>query len=337
MSQMKKMDLNRRLFLAFLASVPLLAARGPFDGAVAQNKYPVRPVTIVLPFGAGGVGDVTARLVAGELSKKLGHPFVIENRPGAGGIVAARAVTNAAPDGYTLGLVANGTAISAAMFKTLPVDPVTQFEMISLLGTFDLVIATSAASPYQSLRDFVTAAKARPGKLNIGTISVGSGQHLTAELLKVSAGIKAEIVPHKNSGDVMTSLLRQDIDAVVEIPAAIRGLLADKKIRVLATTGSKRSQLKELAGVPTAQEQGVAGLDVVSWNGFYAPVGTPKDVIATLNAAMREVLADAAIQKRYLELGVQAEASSPAELKDKLVSDIKKWTDVMQRAGISKQ
>ena len=337
MPKTKKMNLSRRMFVASVACFPLLTLGGPLSSANAQNAYPTRPVTIVLPFGAGGVGDVTARLVAGELSKKLGQPFVIDNRPGAGGIVAARAVTNATPDGYTLGLVANGTAISAAMFKSLPVNPVTQFEMISLLGTFDLVIVTAADSPYRSLRDFVAAAKAQPDKLDIGTISVGSGQHLTAELLKVSAGIKAEIIPHKTSGDVMASLLRKDVDVVIEIPAAIRGLLADKKIRVLATTGPKRSQVADLAGIPTAQEQGAAGLDVVSRNGLYAPVNTPKDVITMVNSAMREILADAIIQKRYLELGVQAEASSPAELKDKLVSDIQKWSDVMQRAGIEKQ
>jgi len=327
--------MSRRMFGAGLAAALLLTAG--LDQVVAQGKYPSRPVTIVLPFGAGGVGDVTARLVAGELSKRLGQPFVIDNRPGAGGIVAARAVANAKPDGYTLGLVANGTAISAAMFKSLPVDPVTQFEMISLLGTFELVVVTGAESPYKSLRDFVTAAKSKPGSLDIGTIAIGSGQHFTAELLKVSASIEAEIVPHKASGDVMASLLRKDIDVVVEIPAAIRGLLADKKIRVLATTGSKRSEIAELADSPTAQEQGVAGLEVVSWNGLYAPVGTSKDVIETVNAAMREILADPAIRKRYLELGVQAEASSPEELKTKLVSDIEKWTDVMQRAGIAKQ
>ncbi|MBX3554280.1 MAG: tripartite tricarboxylate transporter substrate binding protein [Pseudolabrys sp.] len=331
---------SRRTFAKSLASVSMLMAGstvGQFSPAMAQAKYPSRPVTIVVPFGAGGVGDLTARLAAMRLSEKLGQQFVIENKPGAGGIVAARAVTGAAPDGYTLGLVANGTAVSVAMFKSLPIDPVKQFEMISLMGTFDLVIVASADSQYQSLRDFIAAAKAKPGALNVGTISIGSGQHLAAELLKMTAGVDVQIVPHKTSGDVITSLLRNDVQIGVEIPAAVNSVLADHKVRGLATTGLKRSQVKELAGIPTVQEQGIAGFEVVSWNGFFAPVGTPKDIIATINTALHEIMAEPDIQKRYLDLGVLAEASSPADLKDKLISDIKKWSDVIQRAGIERR
>jgi tripartite-type tricarboxylate transporter receptor subunit TctC len=331
--------INRRAVSKALAFSPLLAAGSLMSATMhvaAQDKYPSRPVTIVLPFGAGGVGDLTARLAALQLSEKLGQQFVIENKPGAGGIVAARAVIGAKPDGYTLGLVANGTAISVSLFESLPINPVTQFEMISLMGTFDLVIVAAADSPYKTLNDFIAAAKAKPGALNIGTISIGSGQHLTAELFKTAAGIDAQIVPHKTSGDVVTSLLRHDVQIAVEIPAAVSGVLADNKVRGLGTTGPKRSQVANLAGIPTVQEQGIANFDVVSWNGFFAPVGTPKEVISVLNTTIREIMSEPAIQKRYLELGVQAEASSPAELKDKLVSDIKKWTDVIQRAGIKK-
>jgi len=338
--QMSSLFISRRTFSRALASVPLLAAGSSISAttrAIAQAKYPSRPVTIVLPFGAGGVGDLTARLAALQLSEKLGQQFVIENKPGAGGIVAARAVIGAQPDGYTLGLVANGTAISVAMFKSLPIDPVTQFEMISLMGTFDLVIVAAADSPYKSLNDFIVAAKAKPGTLNIGTISIGSGQHLTAELLKISAGIDAQIVPHKTSGNVITSLLRHDVQIAVEIPAAVSGVLADNKVRGLATTGPNRSQVARLADIRTAQEQGIAGFDVVSWNGFYAPVGTPTEIIATINTAIHEIMSEPAIQKQYLELGVQAKASSPAELKERLVSDIKKWAEVIQRAGIERQ
>lgn len=331
---------SRRTFSKTLASTSLLTVGGLISATThvtAQDKYPSRPVTIVLPFGAGGVGDLTARLAALQLSEKLGQQFVIENRPGAGGIVAARAVVGARPDGYTLGLVANGTAISVALFKSLPIDPVAQFEMISLMGTFDLVIVVAADSPYKSLNDFIAAAKAKPGTLNIGTISIGSGQHLTAELFKMAAGIDVQVVPHKTSGNVVTSLLRHDVQIAVEIPAAVSGVLADNKVRGLATTGPKRSQVANLAGIPTAQEQGIADFDVVSWNGFFAPIGTPKEIIVSINTAIREIMSEPAIQKRYLELGVQAKASSPAELKEKLVSDIKKWSDVIQRAGIERQ
>ena len=327
--------ITRRTFGASLAALPAAAALGVPFVARAQEKYPSRPVTIVLPFGAGGVADVTSRLAAERLGEKLGQRFVIENRPGAGGITAARAVLSAKPDGYTLGLVTNGTAISVALFKSLPFDPVKQFEMISQMGTFELVMITGANSPYKTLGDFVKAAKEQPGKLNVGTITVGSTQNLTAELLKISAGINFQIVPHRTTPDVTVTLLRNDVQLAVEFPAAVRGVLGDGKARALATTGPKRSPA--MPNVPTVQEAGVAGFEVVSWNGFFAPAGTPKDVVTTLNAALREILSDPEVKKRYSALGIEAAPSSPAELKERLVSDIKKWSDVIAKAGIPKQ
>lgn len=332
--------ISRRKVISPLALIVAAAIGGALqvpDPAGAQDAYPSRPVTIVLPFGAGGVGDVTARLAAEELGKALGQRFVIDNRPGAGGIVAARTVTGAKPDGYTLGLVANGTAISVAMFNSLPIDPVDQFEMISLMGTFELVVIASADSPYATLQDFLQAAKARPGTLNVGTISVGSGQNLTAELLKMQADVDFQIIPHRTSGEVTTSLLRGDIQVAVEIPAAVRGLVRDKKVRAIATTGAKRSQAPEFKDAPTVRESGLAGFEVVSWNGFFAPKGTPSDIIAKLNGALRGILANPAIEKRYLELGVEAASSSPAELKQRLVDDIRKWSAVVEKARIPKQ
>src|SRR5215218_8865756 len=170
--------MGRRNVLRIMAAVLATLSALP---AIAQT-YPDRPVRIVLPFGAGGVADVSSRIIADKLGERLGQRFVIENMPGAGGITAAKTVLSASPDGYTLGLVTNGTAISAAIFNKLPFDPVNDFEMISTLGTFDLVFAVNAASPYKALTDFVDAAKAAPGKLNVGTVNVGGTQHLGAEL-----------------------------------------------------------------------------------------------------------------------------------------------------------
>jgi tripartite-type tricarboxylate transporter receptor subunit TctC len=327
--------ITRRAFGASLAAVPAAAALGAPFVAHAQEKYPSRPVTIVLPFGAGGVADVTSRLAAEKLGDKLGQRFVIENRPGAGGITAARTVLSAKPDGYTLGLVTNGTAISVALFKSLPFDPVKQFEMISQMGIFELVMITSADSPYKTLGDFVKAAKEQPGKLNVGTITVGGTQNLTAELLKISAGINFQIIPHRTTPDVTVALLRNDVQLAVEFPAAVRGVLGDSKARALATTGPKRSPA--MPNVPTVQEAGIAGFEVVSWNGFFAPAGTPKEVITTLNAAFREILSDPDVKKRYSALGIEAAPSSPEELKTRLVSDIEKWSNVIAKAGIPKQ
>jgi tripartite-type tricarboxylate transporter receptor subunit TctC len=300
-----------------------------------SQAYPSRPVRIVLPFGAGGVADVTSRLAAEKLGEKLGQRFVIENMPGAGGINAVRAVTSQPPDGYTLGLVTNGTAISVPLMKSLPFDPVKDFTLISMLGTFDLVFVTNAQSKFKTLQDFVQAAKAQPGKLNVGTITIGSTQNLGAELFKSTAGIDFQLVIYRNTPEALVALLRDDIQLVVEFPPAVRSQLQDNKVRALATSGTGRSQV--LPNVPTVQEAGIAGYEVTSWNGFFAPNGTPAAVVDTINKALREILTDADVKKRYLDLGVEARPSSPDELKQRLVADIAKWRKVIQDAKIPQQ
>src|ERR1041384_3893531 len=203
--------------------------------AGAQN-YPDRPVRIVLPFGAGGVADVSSRIIAEKLGERLGQAFVIEKMPGAGGISAAKAVLSSAPDGYTLGLVTNGTAISAAIFNKLPFDPVTEFDMISTLGTFDLVFAVNAGSPFRTLPAFVAAAKAAPGKLNVGTVNVGGTQNLGAELLKTAAGVDVQIVPFRNSPEIAVALLRGDMQMMVDFPPAVKAQVDAGKLHLLATS-----------------------------------------------------------------------------------------------------
>ena len=223
--------------LKALWMVAALLAAMPASG----QTYPSRPVKIVLPFGAGGVADASSRIIADKLGERLGQRFLVENMPGAGGISAAKAVLAAAPDGYTLGLVTNGTAISAALFNGLPFDPTVDFEMISTLGAFDLVFAVDTASPYRTLADFITAAKASPGKLNVGTVNVGGTQNLGAELFKSAAGIDVQIVPFRNSPDIVVGLLRNDIQMMVDFPPAVKGQVDDGKVRLLATSGPKRS------------------------------------------------------------------------------------------------
>jgi tripartite-type tricarboxylate transporter receptor subunit TctC len=327
---------TRRTFCRVLAGLPLVTATSltPFSFARAQ-AYPSRPVRIILPFGAGGVADVTSRLAAEKLGDKLGQRFVIENQPGAGGINAARSVLSAAPDGYTLGLVTNGTAISAAIFKQLPFDPVKEFVNISTLGYFELVFVTNAEGGFPTLQSFISKAREEPGKLNVGTITVGSTQNLGAELFKSSAKLDFQMVAYRNSPDAIVALLRNDIQLLVEFPPAVRGALQDKKVRAVATSAPKRSPV--FPDVPTVAESGVPGYEVTSWNGLFAPTGTPKEVVDTINKAMHDILADEAIKKRYLELGVEAKASSPEELKGRLVADIKKWSEVIERANIPKQ
>ena len=317
-----------------------LAAALAFIGLVfvssppAQAKWPEKPIKLVLPFGPGGVADVTARIMADKLGQKFGQQVVIENMPGPGGINAARAVITAPPDGYTMGLVTNGTAISVAAFKHLPFDP-TQFAMVSTLGQFDLLFAVKADSPYKTLKDFIAAAKAQPGKLNIATIAVGGTQNLGAELFKSMADLKVVIVPYKNSPDVVVSVLRGDAQMLVEFPPAIAGQVKDGKLRVLATSAAERSERDPK--VPTADESGVKGYEVTSWNGVFAPKGTPKEAIETMNKAMHEVLAMPEVKERFAKVGVNAHASTPDELMAKLKSDIVKWNAVIDKAGIPRK
>ena len=301
----------------------------------AQAKWPDKPVKIILPFGAGGVADVTSRIMADKLSTKFGERVVIENMPGPGGINAARAVVNSPPDGYTMGLVTNGTAISVAAFNNLPFDPVKQFEMVSLLGEFDLVFCVNAKSDYKTLADVIKAAKAQPGKLNVGTIAVGGTQNLGAELFKSLAGVNVQIVPYKNSPDIVVALLRNDVQMLVEFPPAVRGQVDAGELRVLATSGPKRSA--SMPNVPTVQEAGVKGYVVTSWNGVFAPKGTPKEAVDTMGKAMQEVLAMPDVKAQFAKVGVVAQASTPGELMDRLTADIKKWDDVIAKAHIPKK
>ena len=333
----KTVQITRRAFSGSLAALPLAAGGliGLAAPAIGQTKYPNNPVTIVLPFGAGGMADVSTRIVADKIGQKLGQRFVIENKPGAGGITAVRAVTSAPPDGYTLGLATNGTSITVALFKSLPFDVAKQFDTISMVGTFELVLIVAENSPYKTLKDFIDAAKAQPGKLNVGTVNVGSTQNLGAELFKSMAHLNFQIVPHRTTPDLVVGLLRNDIQLVVDFPAAVKGFLNDKKVRALGTSGNKRSV--GLPDVPTVAEAGVPGYEVLSWNGFFGPAGMPKDVIETINKAMREVLAEDAVKKRLATLGVEAKASSPEELKKRMLDDVTKWADVIEKAHIPKQ
>jgi tripartite-type tricarboxylate transporter receptor subunit TctC len=319
----------------FGAAAMAFALLAAFALPAAAQKYPDRPVKIVLPFGAGGVADVTARIVADKLGDRLGQRFVIENMPGAGGIAAANAVLAAPPDGYTLGLVTNGTAISAALFKSLPFDPVRDFQMVSTLGTFDLVFAVNADSPFKTLADLIRAAKEQPGKLNVGTINVGGTQNLGAELFKSMANIDIQIVPYRNSPDIVVALLRNDVQMLVEFPPAVKGQIADGKLRLLATSGPRRSPL--MPELPTADEAGVGGYEVTSWNGVFAPKGAPNEVVATVNKALTEILAMPDVGKRLSELGIEAKSGGPDELMALFKSDVKKWADVIEKAGIEKK
>jgi tripartite-type tricarboxylate transporter receptor subunit TctC len=303
--------------------------------AQSQASYPNHPVRIVVPFAAGGVADTTARIVAEKLGDRLGQRFYIENLPGAGGIAAARTVISSPPDGYTLVMLTNGTAVSVSLFEKLPFDPIKDFLPISSLGFFDFIFATSASSEFRTLADFVAAAKARPGGLNVGTINIGSTQNLSAELFKTAANIDFTIVPFRGTPEVEVSLLQGNLALMIDSYSAMKGNIADGKFRALASSGAVRSE--STPDLATVEESGVPDYDVVSWNALFAPARTPGEIVAKLNGALRDILADAELKKRLLALGIEAKAGTPEEISSRLRSDIDKWRRVIEKAGIAKQ
>ncbi|MBM1169438.1 Bug family tripartite tricarboxylate transporter substrate binding protein [Microvirga arabica] len=317
------------LGLAMAAGLTLSGAAG------AQTEYPTRPVKIIVPFGAGGVADVTIRIVAEKLSDKMGQRFIVENMPGAGGITAARAALSSAPDGHTLTMLTNGTAVSVPLFANLPFDPLTDFVPISTLGTFDFLFVVNANSEYKSFKALIQAAKDKPGDLNVATIAVGSTQHLTSVLFKGEAGADLRHVPFRNTPDALVSLIRNDTHLLIDSQAALKSALEGNQVRALATSGPRRSPA--MPDVPTVQEAGISGFDVTSWNALFAPKGTPEPVIQKLNAALKEILAMPDIKARLLDLGIEARSETPAELTQRLRSDIEKWRAVIEKAGIPKQ
>jgi tripartite-type tricarboxylate transporter receptor subunit TctC len=326
-----------RLFrtVAGLLAALSVALVAPRDQALAEIRYPTKPVRIVLPFAAGGVADITARVVAERLGARLGGRFFVENQPGAGGIAAARTVMSSAPDGNTLALLTNGTAISVSLFKQLPFDPLRDFEPISSLGYFDFMIATAADSEFKTLADFIKAAKAKPGALNVGTINVGSTQNLSAELFKTAAGIEFQIVPFRGTPEVLVSLMQGNLALMIDSYSSMKGNLADHKIRALASSAAKRSE--SAPDIPAVQESGVADYDVVSWNALFAPAATPPEIVKALNDALRDILAEPEVKTRLLELGIEARASTPEEIRARLKSDIDKWREVIEKSGIERQ
>jgi tripartite-type tricarboxylate transporter receptor subunit TctC len=321
-----KNTLSRRRVLAASA---VLAAPWPVR---AQGAFPSRSISLLVPFAPGGIADLTARAVAEQMARTLGQPVVVENRPSAGSIVASQAVANARPDGHTLLLMSNGNAVSVGLFKKLPYDTEKAFAPVSTLGFFDLGLFVPANSRFANLRDLVAHAKANPGKLNVGTIAVGSTQHLAAKLFETVAGIDAVVVPYKASPAVVTALRAGEIDLAFEVVGPMVSQVAAGAVRALAVSSAARNPA--LSEVPTVQQAGVAGYDVASWNALAAPAGTPPEVVEQLNRAAREAVASPAVQDKLGRLGMRLQGSTPAELQALLGSEIRRWGEVIRKAKI---
>lgn len=324
--------LKRRTSLAVLA-----ASCAPLAWAQSPRPFPWKPLKIVVPNAAGGAADLTARAVAQKIAGPLGQPVVIENKPSAGGIVAGEQVARSEPDGHTMLLVSSGTAVSQALFRSLPFDTMKDFAPVSMLATFDLVIAVGGNSPFRTLQDLLAFARANPGKLNIGTPQPGTTQHLAAELVKLTAGIDVQVVPFNGTPPVITAVRGGEIDAMVDILGPLMAQVQSKALRPLAVLGEHRAA--QLPDVPALREAGgaLAGFNVTSWNGLSVPAQTPPDAVARLNREVTAALAQPDIRQRLGELNLRAEGSTPAQLRDRLAADTRRWADVIARARIERQ
>lgn len=306
--------------------------------ALAQPRLSTRPIRIVVPFGPGGVGDLMLRIVAQKMGELLGgQPIVLDNRPGAGGVLAAEQVARAAPDGHVLLLMSNANAVAQSLFQSLPFKVVDDFAPISLLGAFDVGLLVARTSPLASLPALVAEAKARPGQLNLGTLYTGSTQHLAAELLKTTLGVDVQIVPFNGSPALLNALRGHQIDVAVDMLAPLLAQIEEQVLRALAVMGDKRAPA--LPQVPTVSESdpAVKGFQVASWNALAAPAKTPPATIARLGKAVNAALADGQVQQRLQSLGVVAQGSTPAQLAALLQSEIQRWAEVIERAGVARQ
>ena len=300
--------------------------------ALAQGDWPQRPITLVVPFGAGGIADLTARSLAQAMSATLKVPMVIDNKPSAGSIVGSAVVAQAAPDGYTLLLMSNANAVSASLFRKLPFDVQKDLSPVGTLGVFDLALFVAEGSRFRSVRELLDEAKAKPGKLTIGTIAVGSTQNLSAELFRSRSGADLLIVPYKGTPAVLTALRAVEVDAAFEILGPMLPQLQAKAVRALAVTSDRR--FDALPEVPTMVQAGVADYHVASWNALAVPARTPAAVIERLNAAANEALKTAAVRDKLLALGVRPQGGTPQQLATLLADETAHWREVIRAAKI---
>jgi tripartite-type tricarboxylate transporter receptor subunit TctC len=299
------------------------------------EPYPSKPVRVIVPYGPGGIADVTMRMVTQNLSQHFGQQFFIENRPGAGGVVGMQSAKEAAADGYTLVMVGGGLTIAKALFKSLPYNIETDFTPISTTASYGLVIATKRGSTYKNINEVIATAKARPGTLNFGTINAGSAQNLSAELFRTMAGIDVTIIPYKTTPDVANAVLRGDVDVAFEYYVGFQSPITNDQMTVLATTGHERAS--NLPNVPTVIESGLSGYEVTSWNGLAVPTGTPTDIVALLNRAVDEALKSPEVQKFSIAAGLDPRGMSPDNLRSRIKGEVAKWSQVIEKAGIEKR
>jgi tripartite-type tricarboxylate transporter receptor subunit TctC len=299
-------------------------------GALAQS-YPDHPITLVVPYAAGGGNDVLARLVAERMSKSLGQQIVIENRGGAGGTIATRQVAKSAPDGYTLLIATSSLAINPSLYPNIGYDPRKDFAPVGLIASSSNVVLVHPSVPASSIAELIALAKASPAKLNFASTGSGSSVHLAAELFASMAGIKLTHVPYRGSAPALTDLLGGHVEIMFgTLPPSV-GLVRQAKLRALAVTGPQRSSA--LPELPTVAEAGLAGYEAVLHYGLVAAAGTPRPIIDKLNTALRAALAEEALQQRLAVEGAEPLPSTPEEYAADIDREEIKWSKIVQESG----
>jgi len=318
--------MNRRHILA----LPLAGALAPLARPALGQSYPTRPVRVVVPYPAGQGTDIFGRRFAEFYQRRLGHPFVVENRAGAGGNIGSALVARAEPDGYTLLWGTNAThAANEFMFASLGFDPVADFVPIAAILSLGMVLYTGAESPHRTLADLLAAARARPGQVSIGVPSTTA--RVAAEILRRAAGVEIQQVPYTGSAQALTGALRGDVAGVVDTIASSLGQVQGGRIRPLGVSLGSRSG--SLPDVPTFREQGVDA-EVTAWNAFYAPKGTPAEIVRALNEASNAALADPELRAGVIRGGAEPLGGTPADLLALMRADRAKWQPVIESLGL---
>jgi tripartite-type tricarboxylate transporter receptor subunit TctC len=321
-------------FLAVVSLAGLLLSITPPGEADAEADYPSRTIRIVTPLAAGAASDTALRILADKLSARLGVAVIVQNQPGGGGVIAERSVTNAAADGYTLGWVGNNNAVDVSLYSAA-VDPRQQMTPIVGVSEFAYLFVTNTASQYKTLQDYITAARAKPGTLSVGTSSAGTSNYLAALLFKWAQKLDITVVPYRGPSELSVALLRNDVDIVVNAYGGLRSALDAKQIRALAVTSAAR--LPELPEVPTMKEAGVPDFEVTSWNSLYGPKDMPQQAVETLAKAATEILNQPDVIAQYKAIGFDARPIQAGPLDDRMRFEIDRWGRVIKDAGISKQ
>ena len=303
--------------------------------AFSQANYPIHPIRIVSPFGVGSVSDQTLRLVGKRIGQKLNTQVIVENQTGAGGIVAAKTVLLAPPDGYTLALLSSATAMSAAVYKNLPFQPSVDFIPVASLSAFASILATNRNSSIQSYQSFVALVKSNPGQINVGTTTAGNSAHLTATLLKSMTGLDFMIVPYKGPAELLMAIKRNEVEVIVQPFGTFKSALQQKELTAIALTSLKRGL--NSPDIPTLDELGVTGFDVSTWNGLFAPQKTPAEVVQTLSSVVSSILLEPEIIDRFKTMALEPEKMTTRELGERMKQDIQKWTHLLEVAGIPRQ